>query len=246
MKRILATLLLAALPTLAAWSQTTETDSAQYVVDRYLRMLNFDGLPADSMLVLETTITFNRSDDTVHMRRWYAAPQQLRVEVWQDGKLQTGLNTNGKDRFRHYTFRNKGWESINAERFAENLKGYDFRGPLYRWREQGAELTWSGTTLLKGQPLQVVKVVCPGMFTRHYMFDPQNGLLTLIIETDEASPDNMPNRDGHIEWKAIHEYFPVAGSLIVSQESFMRRGALTILNTTARLTAVDPDLFNHD
>ena len=43
-------------------------DTAQYVVDRYLRLMAIDELPEDSLLVLETTVTMG--GDTTLMRRW--------------------------------------------------------------------------------------------------------------------------------------------------------------------------------
>ena len=114
MKRILTTLLLA-LPALCFGQNHAFTidDTAAYTVDRYLRILNIDGLPKDSMLVMETAITTYGSSDTIWMRRWYAWPGKLRVEVINGDKLETGLITNGKDRFRRYLTAYESWESIS-------------------------------------------------------------------------------------------------------------------------------------
>lgn len=221
-------------------------DSAQTVVDRYLDILNIEGLPDDSLLVIETTITFYGEKDTIRMLRWYAAPEKMRVEVWNQGKLETGLVSNGKDRWRRYLPAYESWESISQAEYYRKIQGYDFRGPLYNWRAKGATLTWNGTTTLKGEPLQVVKVRCPWMYERYYMFEPGSGLLTLIFETDNHEDNNPVHREGHIEWKSIHEYQPLEKGLMPSLESFMRDGVLTIMSSTTHFEKLDYQLFEHD
>lgn len=227
-------------------SQSNVDDTAAAVVDRYMKLLNYEALPQDSLLVMETAITFYGEKDTIWMRRWYAAPQSFRVEVWNRGKLETGLVGNGKERFRQYSQREKEWNDIGSDFFYNNLQGYDFRGPLYHWRTQGATLTWNGITTLKGEPLQVVKVESPLMYERYYMFEPGSGLLTLIFETEKLAEDSRPIRGSHIEWKSCHEYLPIGESLLPSLESFMRQGTLTILSTTAHFEPLNPDIFEKD
>ena len=180
------------------------------------------------------------------MRRWYAAPEKFRVEVWNRGKLETGLVTNGKDRFRYYVESLKSWESTDRDNFAERLQGYDFRGPLYGWRAKGATLTWNGTTTLKGEPLQVVKVNCPAMYERYYMFEPESGLLTLIFETETLPEGYSTLLKGHIDWKSVHEYQPLATGILPSLESFMRNGVLTIMSSTTHFEKMDSGLFERD
>lgn len=223
------------------------SDSARMVVDRFVQMLNIDGLPQDSLLVMETAITTNlNSKDTVWMHRWYAPGERHRLEVWEEGKMTYGMVTNGKDRFRRYVRRGAYWESIHREEFFKSLRGYDFRGPLYRWADMGAQLSWNGRTELKGQPLQVVKVECPDMYSRYYMFEPESGLLTLIFETDENPYKSENIEASHIEWKSMHEYQPTTTSILPSLESFMRNGVLTILRTTYRFEPLDNTFFEHD
>lgn len=221
-------------------------DSARVVVDRYLQILNIDGLPQDSLLVMETAITFYGQKDTIWMHRWYAAPNMFRVEVWNRGKMETGLISNGKDRFRKYLPAYESWESIKIEDFYDRLQGYDFRGPLYDWRNKGATLAWNGTTTLKGEPLQVVKVNSPKMYERYYMFEPESGLLTLIFETDKLEESETPRREGHIDWKSIHEYQPLWTGILPSLESFMRGGILTIMSSTTHFEKLDTEIFEHD
>lgn len=241
--------LLALLPTvlMAQNHQYTRDDTARTVVDRYVEMLNIDGLPKDSLLVMETAITTNLdSKDTIWMRRWYAAGEKHRIEVWIDKKLNFGLTSNGKDRFRTYYPRDEAWESISKEVFYDKLMGYDFRGPLYRWREMGAKLSWNGTTELKGVELQVVKVARPDWYTRYYMFEPGSGLLTLIFETEELFDGTKEISPSHIEWKSEHEYQPLTSGMLPSLESFMRDGVLTIMRTSYHFEPLDTTFFEHD
>lgn len=223
------------------------SDSATHVVERYVQMLDIDHLPQDSLLVMETAITTNlNTKDTIWMRRWYAHGERHRIEVWDGKKMTFGLATNGKDRFRNYRSAYETWEAITKENFSNRMQGYDFRGPLYRWNEKGAQLSWNGRTELKGQPLQVVKVVCPDRYNRYYMFEPESGLLTLIFETDEMFDGRKEIVPSHIEWKSFHEYQPLTTGMLPSLESFMRNGELTIMRTSYHFEALDPDFFEHD
>lgn len=248
MKRLMIALLtMVSMGAMAQNHQDVLGDSAKLVVDRYVQMLAIDQLPADSVLVMKTAITTNQSrKDTIWMHRWYGTGERHRIEVWDGSTLDFGLVSNGKDRFRVYSKVDEAWESVPIEELNKKLQGYDFRGPLYRWREKGAQLSWNGTTELKGQPLQVVKVVCPNMYTRYYMFEPESGLLTLIFETDEWEGSKKEIRRGHIEWKIFHEFQPLTTGMLPSLESFMRDGELTILRTSYHFEAVDPDIFEHD
>ena len=241
--------LLMALP-LMAFGQNHQDqldDSARIVVDRYLTMLNIEGLPADSMLVMETAITTSTNiRDTIWMRRWYAAPEKFRVEMWYEETMTFGLVSNGKDRFKRYLTADKKWEVLTKTEFYKKLQGYDFRGHLYDWRGKGAELIWNGTTTLKGHELQVVKVKCKDMYNRYYMFEPGNGLLTLIIETDETMDGKHFVSSSRIEWKMEHEFQPLHESLLPSLESFMRNEELTIFQTRYRFEAMDNEIFERD
>lgn len=221
-------------------------DSAEAAVERYLQMMNVNGLPADSMVVIETTVTTFGSKDTVRILRWHVPTNKFRVEVWHGGRLESGLVSNGGTRCRKFSPSERSWSTVSAEEFSTSLGGYDFRGPLFGWRLKGTRLQWCGNTLLKGQPLQVVKVTSPGMYDRYYMFEPGSGLLTLIIENDSADERYAPLREAHIDWKTIHEYLPLGVSLVPSLESFMRDGVLTIMSSTAHFEAVDEALFNRD
>lgn len=222
-------------------------DTAARVVDTYLALLNTDDLPSDSLLVMTTTVTQHGTTDTTYMRRWFTASGMARVEVEHNDYLQMAIYTNGTDRWRRFNPHTGLWEELDADRFRHHLQGYDFHSPLRQWREKGAKLTWSGTTLLNNQSLQVVKVEMPDMLDRYYMFDPANGLLTIIIENSPVSTESYQRGNpGHIDWKVYHEYLPVGTSLVSSLESFMRDGTLTILRTEAHLAPMNTDIFSRD
>jgi hypothetical protein len=241
-------LILIALLALMPLVSTAQADTAATIVDRYLDLLGVDRLPQDKMLTLVTTITSPGSQDTFIMKRWYIAPRMMRVEVWYGDTLQTGLCTNGKDRYRVYKPMLGYWEEKPDYAFYEDMQSYDFRGPLYNWRNNGLKLRYKGITRAKGDhELQTVIVEGPKLFTRHYMFEP-TGLLAVIIETDEYdSTEYHYNGEPHTEWKMEHEYMQVGtASILPKEESFMRDGVLTILRTEAKLEPKQTLLFNKD
>lgn len=248
MKKVLSIALLALLPSLlAAQDHLLRPDTAAMLVDRYLRILNADGLPADSTLELVTTVTTSGNTDTFTIRRWYAAPQMHRVEVWHGRQLQTAFCSNGKDRYRLYKPDLGYWVDITPDAFYDRLSGYDFRGPLHGWRAQNAHLTYKGAVNVSGKgTLHSVFAEMPGHYSRYYLFEP-TGLLAVIIETGEMDTTEFkPFEASRIEWKCMHEYQQVGPSIVPKQESFMRRGQLTVMETTARLVRRETLVFNQD
>ena len=104
MKRLLICII--CLTPMVASAQSDST--AIRIVNRYLDIMNIEALPQDSMLVVNTTITYPTTGDTLYMKRLYAPPQMFRVEVrLPNGTLQTGLCSNGKKRFRLQSEREK-------------------------------------------------------------------------------------------------------------------------------------------
>ena len=241
--------LLALLP-LGLWAQ--EKDSAEAIVGRYLKLLNYEGLPQDSMLVMETTVSFHNSVDTFIMRRWYATPTMMRVEIWKDNKLSEGFCTNGGNRHREYISRMRWWNDMHHTAFHEKIDGYDYRGQLFNWRLRGVKLSYRGIVMAKGQRLQVVRAEQENAYTRYYMFDEQSGLLVLLQEKDEQIIDDASQlalkqlKAGPMEYEFFHEYLPVGNILIPSQVSYMRDGILTIMETKAHLAPRENLIFNQD
>lgn len=235
-----------ALLTLALTARTQVVDTAAMIVDQYLELLGNDRWPADSMLVMETTITSTGSTDTFVMKRWYMIPNMHRVEVWRGRRIQTGLCTNGKDRFRLYNPSLGYWVDLSSLNFYNRLVGYDFRGPLYNWRTQGAELTYKGPATVMGHDgMDAVKVEVPERYARYYFFEP-SGLMSMIVETTELDTMRTDVDMSHIDWKFIHEYQQIGSSMLPKLESFMRNGVLTVLETKAYLKKRESLIFNQD
>lgn len=221
-------------------------DTAAHVVDTYLRMLNFDALPDDSTLFLETTITSPSSSDTLVMRRWFAKPEMHRVEVWHADSLLTGYCSNGTNRFRKFISILGYWEDLEPDIFRRDLRGYDFRGPFHQWHASGLSLQWKGITNYKNQPLQAIRATSDNSYDRYYFFDPNNNLLTLILEDSTINEISTTVLPSHIEWKVYHEYQPLGECLIPSLESFLRGTTLTILATKPRFLPRNTLIFNRD
>lgn len=244
MKKIYILLLTLALGSVA---QCQTVDTAAQIVDRYLDMLGTTRWKSDSMLVMETIITTEGSADTFVMRRWHLPPNMFRVEVWHGKELQTAMCSNGNDRYRSYRPQKGYWVDMHPGHFHETFGSYDFRGPLNGWRAAGATLTYMGVAKAMGEyDLLSVKVEMPAHFTRYYMFEP-NGLLALIVETDEIDTSNYnPLTEARIDWKIIHEYQRMGDCLLPKQESFMREGRLTVLETKAWMEKRNTLIFNQD
>ena len=223
-------------------------DTAEAIVARYLRLLNIEGLPADSMLVMTTTISFHNSTDTFTMTRRYQAGEMMRVDIYKGDSLMTGLCTNGRDRYREFVHMVGWWVDQSPETFERDMQAYDFRGPLHHWRERGITLAYEGVTTYKGQRMQVVKSVQEKHFNRHYLFEEGSGLLVAVLEDNEV-PDKrreFPLRGHPIDYKITHEYLPVGASLLPTQESFMRNEVLTVMESTVHFEPRNVLLFNQD
>jgi hypothetical protein len=221
-------------------------DTAAMIVDRYLDIMGTSRWGSDSVLALETVITSPSSADTFVMKRWFLSPNMTRVEVWHGKELQTALCSNGTDRFRAYRPKYGQWADLMPGSYYERLLPYDFRGPLHSWRAQGATLTYMGVAKAMGKyDMESVKMEGPGLFTRIYFFEP-SGLLSVIVETGELDTAYRAQDEARIEWKIIHEYMEIDGCLLPKQESFMRNGELTVLETTARKEKRNTLIFNQD
>lgn len=247
MKRLV--ILLVLLP-LGLRAQTK--DSAELIVERYLKMLNFEALPQDSTLVMESTITFHGSTDTFTMRRWYAPPTMMRVEVWHDDQLSEGYCTNGSSRHREYMRRMKWWDDVDHSVFHQKIDAFDFRGQLYNWQVRGVKLSYRGEVNYKGQQLQVVRAEQADVYTRYYMFEKRSGLLVIVQEKDEREKNDAIQvalaqlKVSPMEYEVIHEYLPAGMSLVPSQVSYMRDDLLTIMQTTLHFEPRNNLLFNQD
>ncbi|MBR1784473.1 MAG: hypothetical protein IJ760_03420 [Bacteroidales bacterium] len=244
MRRLLLVLLLAA--ALPVRSQ----DTAATVVGRYLAALNHDAIHADSLLVINTSIRVRGSDDTLLMRRYCQAGGMVRVEVWRGDTLTDGFCTNGSTRHRQFFYLLDRWEDVPPHDFALAMQPYDFRGPLYQWEHLGVRLSYRGVVTIDGKQFQVVRADQKMRYQRFYYFDPDSGLLSLVIERGSRPEDDRMTPDELLQppiaYKCEHEYMSVGGMLIPSLESFQRGGVVTILHSEAHLAPRDNLLFNRD
>ena len=239
MKRTLLLILLLT-GAIAAHSQT---DSANIVVDNYLRLLNFEGLRTDSTLYIESRIFTPGMGDTLVMKRWHQAPNLDRLEMWPGCKLAMGCFFNGKGVCQKYNAQRRKWALINYESFLNLQTPYDFRGPLYHYRMQGAELTYMGLMRYEGQECHRVLVKMPGHYDRYYLFECRTKLLFLIDELPTHHEDHKMSAKP-VEWRAVHEYQPFGESLLPSLESYLHEEGHTVISHTYRYIAYDPALFN--
>ena len=232
---------------LLAQQGTQAADSGSIVVDRHYAIVNVDNIPADSMLYIESfSVDAHVPTDTVFMRRWFAAANLARVEVTYHGHPVAGMQSDGKTLFRTLDTARRAWEGLPADRYHIDISGYDFRGPLYRWRTDGSELYYQGEWEFEGHRVRRVFVMSPNRYDRNYLFEKESGLLFFVDERDTHS-DNMATGDGeHVRWRAYHEYTPLGTSLYVSQESFMKDNVVTVTYHTYRLLPRSSEPFVSD
>ena len=249
LRHILDALLLA-LTLLAPLRATSQNhlynpDSAEVIVGNYLRVLNYDGLPTDSILYMETRIVnSSMPNDTAIMRRWFLNPNKHRFELWYGDTLMEGLFTNGKDVFYMTSTRERlPWLPVTPDKFYDNLVENDFRGTLYNWRAYGSELTYEGVWQFNGHQVYRILVETPYKYNRYYLFEKETGLLFLIQETNTFSEYTNHAEYEHPDWHAIHEFMPVGQSVIPSVESYQFRDAHVVHHTAFRFLPVDMNVF---
>ena len=219
-------------------------DSAEMVVQNYIRLMNFDAIKSDSTLYIESYI-YQRSDphDTTIMKRWFLPPFNYRTEVWHSDTMVTGLSCNGKDVYMMYSKGNKRWEDANMSSFYNEFWGYDFHGPLFKWKTDNTHLQYKGIWKFNDQEVYRIFVTNPDRYERYYMFDKRSGLLFLIDETDSHSDRMVVLDDEHVDWRAYHEYQPVGKALLPSIESYQYGGDITLIFHTYKYVTKDEKLF---
>ncbi|MDY5969749.1 MAG: hypothetical protein SPJ13_07050 [Bacteroidales bacterium] len=207
---------------LHAQEETQVKDSGTIVIENYFAKVNVDNVPADSMLYIESfSVNIHQPVDTVFMRRWFGGRNQARVEMTYQGRLVDGLQSDGDNIFRAYDSVKQQWTDIKREQYYDKMC-YDYRGPLYNWRINGAAVYYQGVWDFQGHSVYRVFVMQPGRYDRNYLFEKETGLLFFIDEQDSHDENMRKSRQGHVAWRAYHEYAPLNGALYVSEESFMK------------------------
>lgn len=248
MKRTCA-FLLAVISGLLAWTQNHQyiPDTAETIIEKHLSALNHDNIPSDSLLYIESCIV-DRNDptDTLIMKRWAQGPFKFRVEVWHNGKRETGYYSNGKDRFRRYDPNGAMWVDVTQMEYYDWAMAYDFRGPLHNYKAKGGEVKYAGSYTYQGRPVDRVFVGMPNMYDRYYLFEQTSGLLFLIDESDHFYGDAKTDTTHHVEWRAYHEYQPLGESLFVSTESYMSYGRVKLIHHKPYFIKPNTEIFNKD
>ncbi|MBQ7279425.1 MAG: hypothetical protein IJR13_01700 [Bacteroidales bacterium] len=246
MKRLhLAILLLLSAAALNAAAQ--EKDSAEWVVARYMALMNYDALPHDKMIAITTLVTSAAMPgDTGIVRRYYAMPNSYRVEVWYGDTLFDAWHNDGTKLYRHYDAAQRQWVDASEIFYYDHIVGYDFRGPLYHRATNGTTLIYGGTATFEGHPIYRVSTSVPSMYDREYYFEQESGLLFLFVEKESTYGDEQLDASIRVDWRSIDEYLPLGESLIISHETYQQNAFRTTLLHTPRLLPIDRTLFSHD
>lgn len=223
------------------------TDTATWVVNRYLEKLNYYHFPQDTMIYIKSVIVNqNYPTDTVIMKRWFSRPHQYRTEVYDHDTLQFGAYGNGTDYFCAFNHAKKHWDEIHQTAFYEVNQAYDFRGPLYDWKGKAAEFKYCGIKTYNGHPAYHVRVQTPGIFDRDYFFEKESGLFFIYRELTSTLGGEELSMDRHVEWRACHEYIPIGNMITPSVESYLHNGDVIVIRNYPELLPYDYNTFNRD
>lgn len=229
-------------------SQTGDTTLGINIVERYLSMVDFQREKTDSILFVESLIV-DRSHpfDTMTIYRWYMAPKYMRVEIWQDGKLDDGYYSNGTTTFKKFNSANREWMNMPQDNFVKRTSPLDIRGALYDWRSKGAEISYAGEYNYNGHMVDRVFVSCPDIFDRYYLFEKSTGLLFLLTENDRLFGDAEPAHNAvKIDWRAWGEFTPVHMFLLPSTESYQYQDQIVIMKHKYRYLPSKTATFTED
>ena len=222
----------------------TNSDTAKAIVERFLKALNYEALPADSILYIESSIfDFHDRSDTLVMKRWFMPPHNHRVELWSHGQIQLGYLTDGVDNARRYDTVDRVWRKITLADYYDRGSAYDFRTPLYNWRTNGTELQYLGEKEIQGVKVYEVHAETPGMHIREYLFERENGLLFFVIEHPEIFGGEVDPLHRNVDWRAFTDYIHIGQSLLPYTESYRRDGRVTVINHRYAVLKKDKQKF---
>ena len=124
MKKLLyiVTLMLIALPA-QSQSALSNADTAALIIGRHYEITDYDAIPKDSMLFIESHIVYqDQPKDTLLMRRWYVWPNRFRLEITRQDSLLTGYRNDGKDEYMKYDYRKDDWAPVNINYYYNLLR----------------------------------------------------------------------------------------------------------------------------
>lgn len=256
MKKTICTLLFGCL-IISLWAQTptkapdekSDTALAALIINRYLSYVDFTPTLKDSVLSVVTyVVDREHTEDTMTIYHWYAKDRQLRIEMWQNGELQEGFYSDGKEFFRMFRPNVRDWVIVSQDNFYDYTIPHDIRGALYDWRSKGAEAHYAGQYNYNGQDVDRVFVTCPEVFDRYYFFETKTGLLFMVTEQDHLYGDAKKGKNARkVDWRAWHEFTPFNGFLLPSIESYqVNQNQIVFIYRHYRTVPYDPTLFNQD
>lgn len=225
--------------------QSNDTNQrASSIVASYYSILNYDAIPKDSILYIETHIVQRGSTDTLLMLRWFAVPQYNRIEIWDQNVLLTGYHSDGKSSFREYDTTLHMWKDINSDTYLDKVAPYDFHGPLYHWQNHGVELQYDGEYKFEGHPVYRISAKSPQTYDRKYLFEKETGLLFLFTESDSIDGNALARKGNRRkDWHAYHEFQPLNTIVLPSQESYQYNSTITLISHKAKFIGFNQKLF---
>ena len=250
MKKIAHVLFFTALALSVGAQKKPVTDSAAYVVDRFLQIVNYDAIEADSLLYSESKLFNVHSTDTLRMLRWFSSQNKIRIELWRHDTLVVGFYSNERDKFRSYDLKTRQWEDLGVSDFFRKTKGYSYKNALSRWRDEKYKLTYKGVWRYEGRDTYRVHVQANDQYDRDYLFERQSGLLFLVDESDTYRKNLIDEPGMHPSWRAYHEYIPlgnvVKAALLTSKESYLYDGQVTVMASTYKYIPKNDGVFEND
>ena len=243
----------------SSWAQDTtriatkkyyegDTAMAAKIIDNYLSFVDFEPMLNNRMLkVVSYVVDADHPKDTLTIYRWYGPERRLRVELWQKGRMQDAIYSNGKSPFKRFNETMREWLKIGASSYYDVIQGLDIRGALYNWRSKGAEAYYMGEYEYEGHPVYRVYVSTPNIFDRNYFFEKETGLLFVLTEEDRLFGDAEAAANAQrVDWRAWHEFFPLNGYLLPSVESYQVKGQVVVLRHSYTIEPVKESLFTED
>ncbi len=206
----------------------------------YLNKLNYENLTDKTIYIESAIIDSQNPNDTLHMKRWFQHPNFSRVELFYQGNRTLGFCSNGKE-YNRFDLAMKEWIPVNPDRYYDTVIGYDFRGPLYTWKERNLQFTKCEPMKWEDNDVYRITVIDPERADRFYIFEKNSGLLFFIMPiTDET----MQNKQRDVDWRSINEYTPIENYLFPSIESYQFNNSITIYYSKIKLLPFDEQLFN--
>lgn len=231
-----------------AQNSNAETDSAIAIVTKYMNLLNYDALKSDSILYIETNI-YKRSNshDTAILKRWFMQPNLFRAELWHGDTLLQGCYSDGRNIHKEHNLSFlPGWTEVAPSRYYTIAPGYDFRGALHYWKDDGTELRYDGIWDYNGHNVYKIYAESPERYNRYYYFEKESGLLFLIEETQKHSAYSNHQAYDHPDLHGYHEYQPLGNVVLPSIESYQMGGDVLLYYSSFRYIPIDKTIFQQD